>query len=71
MMSHHSGSSSQKTTFLPYRKISLIHAAVKRLKGQDRAFNSLLVDYVRKRKGNAILRGLGMSDFDTNFNWPI
>jgi pantetheine-phosphate adenylyltransferase len=44
----------------------LIHAAVKGLKkARVDTFNSLLVDYVKKRKGNAILRGLrAISDFE-------
>jgi pantetheine-phosphate adenylyltransferase len=50
-------------------RLRLIHSAVKGLKRTKvDFFNSLLVDYVRKKKGNAILRGLrAISDFEYEF----
>lgn len=47
----------------------MINAAVKGLKrAKVDSFNSLLVDYVRGKKGNAILRGLrAISDFEYEF----
>ena len=50
-------------------RLNLIHAAVKGLRGvMVDSFNSLLVDYVKKRKGHAILRGLrAISDFEYEF----
>jgi len=55
--------------FTLQERLDLIHAAVKGLKrAKIDSFNSLLVDYVRKRKGNAILRGLrAISDFEYEF----
>jgi pantetheine-phosphate adenylyltransferase len=50
-------------------RLRLIHSAVRGLKrAKVDSFNSLLVDYVRKKKGNAILRGLrAISDFEYEF----
>jgi pantetheine-phosphate adenylyltransferase len=50
-------------------RLLLINTAVKGLKRvKVDAFNSLLVDYVRKKRGNAILRGLrAISDFEYEF----
>jgi pantetheine-phosphate adenylyltransferase len=50
-------------------RLRLIHLAVRGLKrAKVDSFNSLLVDYVRKKKGNAILRGLrAISDFEYEF----
>jgi pantetheine-phosphate adenylyltransferase len=50
-------------------RLRFIHSAVKGLKrAKVDSFNSLLVDYVRKKKGNAILRGLrAISDFEYEF----
>jgi len=50
-------------------RLRFIHSAVKGLKrAKVDSFNSLLVDYVRKKKGNAILRGLrALSDFEYEF----
>lgn len=50
-------------------RLFLINAAVKGLKRvKIDAFDSLLVDYVRKKKGNSILRGLrAISDFEYEF----
>lgn len=47
-------------------RLHLIKAATKRLKrAKVEAFNGLLVEYVRKKNGNAILRGLrAISDFE-------
>jgi len=55
--------------FTLHERLRLIHAAVKGLKGTKvDSFNSLLVDYVKKKKGNAILRGLrAISDFEYEF----
>jgi len=50
-------------------RLRFIHSAVRGLKrAKVDSFNSLLVDYVRKKKGNAILRGLrAISDFEYEF----
>jgi pantetheine-phosphate adenylyltransferase len=50
-------------------RLRFIHLAVRGLKrAKVDSFNSLLVDYVRKKKGNAILRGLrAISDFEYEF----
>jgi pantetheine-phosphate adenylyltransferase len=50
-------------------RLRLIHLAVRGLKrAKVDSFNSLLVDYVRKKKGIAILRGLrAISDFEYEF----
>jgi len=50
-------------------RLRLIHLAVRGLKrAKVDSFNSLLVNYVRKKKGNAILRGLrAISDFEYEF----
>ena len=47
-------------------RLKMIRSAVKRLGGvRVELFNSLLVEYVRKKKGIAILRGLrAISDFE-------
>lgn len=62
-------SQKKQPLFTIQERLDLIHSAVKGLKrARIEAFNSLLVDYVRKRKGNAILRGLrAMSDFEYEF----
>jgi pantetheine-phosphate adenylyltransferase len=59
----------KKPLFTLQERLYLINAAVKGLKRTKvDSFNSLLVDYVRKRKGNAILRGLrAISDFEYEF----
>ena len=59
----------KKPLFTLQERLHLINAAVKGLKRTKvDSFNSLLVDYVRKRKGNAILRGLrAISDFEYEF----
>lgn len=52
--------------FTLQERLRLIHAAVRGLKRvRIDTFNSLLVDYVKRRKGNIILRGLrAISDFE-------
>ena len=59
----------KKPLFTLQERLYLINAAVKGLKRTKvDSFNSLLVDYVSKRKGNAILRGLrAISDFEYEF----
>jgi pantetheine-phosphate adenylyltransferase len=59
----------KKPLFTLEERLHLINSAVKGLKRTKvDSFNSLLVDYVRKRKGNAILRGLrAISDFEYEF----
>jgi len=59
----------KKPLFTLQERLHLINAAVKGLKRTKvDSFNSLLVDYVRKKKGNAILRGLrAISDFEYEF----
>ena len=59
----------KKPLFTLQERLHLINSAVKGLKRTKvDSFNSLLVDYVRKRKGNAILRGLrAISDFEYEF----
>ncbi|MFZ3136405.1 MAG: pantetheine-phosphate adenylyltransferase [Thermodesulfovibrionales bacterium] len=62
-------SQKKQPLFTIQERLGLIHAAVKGLKrARVDTFNSLLVDYVKKRKGNAILRGLrAISDFEYEF----
>ena len=62
-------SQKKQPLFTIQERLDLIHAAVKGLRrARIEAFNSLLVDYVRKRKGSAILRGLrAISDFEYEF----
>jgi pantetheine-phosphate adenylyltransferase len=52
--------------FTVQERLRLIRAAVRGLKrARVDTFNSLLVDYVKKRKGHVILRGLrAISDFE-------
>jgi pantetheine-phosphate adenylyltransferase len=52
--------------FTVQERLALIKAAVKNFKNaRVEAFNGLLVEYVKKRKGAAILRGLrAISDFE-------
>jgi pantetheine-phosphate adenylyltransferase len=59
----------KKPLFTLQERLHLINSAVKGLKrARVDSFNSLLVDYVRKKKGNAILRGLrAISDFEYEF----
>ena len=59
-------SQKKQPLFTIQERLHFIHVAVKGLKNAKvDTFNSLLVDYVKKRKGNAILRGLrAISDFE-------
>jgi pantetheine-phosphate adenylyltransferase len=52
-------STKKQTLFTTDERIKLINKSVKRLKGtRAEAFNTLLVDYAKKRKSVAIIRGL-------------
>jgi pantetheine-phosphate adenylyltransferase len=59
-------STKKQTLFTTDERIKLINKSVKRLKGtRAEAFNTLLVDYAKKRKSVAIIRGLrAVSDFE-------
>lgn len=56
----------KKPLFSIKDRLKMIKLAVKKFKGaKAEAFNGLLVEYVKKKKGNVILRGLrAISDFE-------
>jgi len=59
-------SQKKQPLFTVRERLLLIKSAVRSLKkARTEAFNGLLVEYVKKRKGSAILRGLrAVSDFE-------
>jgi pantetheine-phosphate adenylyltransferase len=56
----------KKPLFSIKDRLKMIKLAVKKFKGaKAEAFNGLLVEYIKKKKGNVILRGLrAISDFE-------
>lgn len=60
-------SQKKKPLFTLEERLNMINLAVKGIKeAKVEAFSGLLVEYVRQRKGDAILRGLrAISDFET------
>ena len=59
-------SQKKQPLFTLQERLGMIKAATKKFKrAKVESFNGLLVDYVRKKKGNAILRGLrAISDYE-------
>jgi pantetheine-phosphate adenylyltransferase len=59
-------SQKKEPLFTVQERLTLIKSAIRGFKNaRVEAFNGLLVEYVRKKKGNAILRGLrAISDFE-------
>ena len=62
-------SQKKQPLFTVQERLVLIKAAIKGFKKTKvEAFNDLLVEYVKKKKGNSILRGLrAISDFEYEF----
>lgn len=59
----------KQTLFTLEERVALIHESIQGMPGADvEAFHGLLVEYVREKKGIAIIRGLrAVSDFEYEF----
>lgn len=65
--------SNKKTLFTTEERISLIKSVVKKYSNVEvECFDGLLIDYAKKKKAKAIIRGLrAFSDFDYEFQMAL
>ena len=65
--------STKKQLFTPERRVELIRATLRGLPNVDVvSFEGLLVEYARREKATAIIRGLrALSDFEFEFNMAL
>lgn len=65
--------STKKTLFSPEERVAMIKPNLKRLSNVEvLSFDGLLVEFARKQKANALIRGLrALSDFEFEFNMAL
>jgi len=64
--------SRKEPLFSVKERIEMIKAATKGMNAEVESFSGLLVDYLKKKKTNFVIRGLrAMSDFDYEFQMAI